>query len=184
MPISSRRMGLERHFGRAHHHFRQGRCVFGDNPRCSYSSASSRRSASGSRRRAASLDIELPVEELPLRRHRDVFSSSHGERPGKEARKACQTHIARPRLSAENTKDQRHIGHKAVAHPEHRSASGARLDVAVMVLDVLVLLGVHFASTSPRGSRPCSGCPRSEAPGSPASWLTASSQYRGPPLQG
>ena len=47
--------------------------------------------------------------------------------------------------------------------------------------DVLVLLCVRCRQQHRRqgASLPCSGCSSLEAPGSPANWLTARSQYRG-----
>jgi hypothetical protein len=80
-----------------------------------------------------------------LRRHRDVLSSGHRKRPRKEASETRQPDVTCARLRPENAKDQGHIGHEAIAHPEHRCASGAGLNIAVVVLYVLVLLGIGFA---------------------------------------
>src|SRR4029077_5446590 len=79
-------------------------------------------------------------------------------------------------VAAGHAEDERHVGHQAVAHAEHRSAGGAALDVAVVVLEDPVGLApvrglrsghVHLAYGSwPATTSPGRSWPQSW-PGSP-----------------
>ena len=66
------------------------------------------------------LHLQLPLQQLPLGLHRQVLPCGHRHRPGNETGDPNQTYQPLPRTAPGHTQDDRQIGHKAVARPEHR----------------------------------------------------------------
>ena len=84
----------------------------------------------------ASLELELPLEELPLRSHRDVLADGHRHGAADEGDEAGESH---GRLAVVvpggHAQDQGGVRDQAVLDAEHGRARRPAADVAVVVLE-------------------------------------------------
>ncbi len=78
------------------------------------------------------LDFELALQELGLRRHRDVLTGGHRESTGDQSGEAGEQHHRGRRVGGGDPEDQRDVGEQAVADPENRRARGAALEVPMV----------------------------------------------------
>ena len=78
------------------------------------------------------LDLELALQELRLRGHRDVLPRRHGKRARDEARQPGEQDDRRDRVRTRNPEDQRDVGEQAVADAEDRRACGPTLKITVV----------------------------------------------------
>jgi hypothetical protein len=77
------------------------------------------------RDQAFALALDLLLEELTLRAHRNVFARAHRKRAGEEPRGAGDEDGARLGDRAGHAHDQAGIRHQAIADAEHRGAQVA-----------------------------------------------------------
>src|SRR5262249_28753534 len=82
----------------------------------------------------AALDIELTLQELVLRLHRDVLTGGHRDGARDETGESGEPHDPGAGIGAGDAEDQRDVRHQAVADAEHRGSSAAAANVTMMML--------------------------------------------------
>ena len=79
------------------------------------------------------LDVDLVLEELLLRAHRDVLAARHREPTGDEPGESGQSNDVVTGIGPGETEDQRGVGDQTVTHPEDRGAIPTPGHVAVFL---------------------------------------------------
>ena len=86
----------------------------------------------------ATLDVELVLEQLLLRRHGDELASGHREGAGDEAGEPGEPDDAGGGAGTGHPEDERDVGEQAVADAEHGRPRSASLDVAMVRVHAVV----------------------------------------------
>src|SRR5438105_11941915 len=86
----------------------------------------------------ATLDVELVLEQLLLRRHGHELARGHGEGAGDKTGEPGEPDDAGGGTGAGHPEDERDVGEQAVADSEDGSPRGAPLDIAVVRVPAVV----------------------------------------------